>query len=143
MHVLHRHLHDFGPHACIHKNELVEALCMRCSCTMTTLLSLQAEVFVIRLLQRNAKVATAGADRNTPLHLAAMKGFTNVAKKLIDNGAYVAAENKAGHNPLYLAVENNHCDFAVLMVHNMEPTRYMYAYLILIQASRQSSNKYT
>ena len=92
-------------------------------------------MFVIRLLQRNAKVATAGADRNSPLHLAAMKGFTNVAKKLIDNGAYVAAENKDGHNPLYLAVENNHCDFAVLMVHNMEPARYMYACLILIQGS--------
>ena len=81
-------------------------------------------MFVIRLLQRNARVATARADRNTPLHLAAMKGFTNVAKKLIDNGAYVAAENKAGHNPLYLAVEKDHCDFAVLMVHNMEPARY-------------------
>ena len=81
---------------------------------------------MIRLLQRNARVATAGADRNTPLHLAAMKGFTNVARKLIDNGAYVAAENKEGHNPLYLAVQRDHCDFAVLMVNNMEPVRYMH-----------------
>ena len=84
-------------------------------------------MFVIRLLQRNARVATAGADRNTPLHLAAMKGFTNVAKKLIDNGAYVAAENKDGHNPLYLAIEKDYCDFAVLMVNNMEPARYLHA----------------
>ena len=82
-------------------------------------------MFVIRLLQRNARVATAGEDRNTPLHLAAIKGFTNVARKLIDNGAYVAAENKAGHNPLYLAIQNDHCDFAVLMVHNMESARYL------------------
>ena len=83
-------------------------------------------MFVIRLLQRNAKVATAGADRNTPLHLAAIKGFTNVARKLIDSGAYVAAENKNGHNPLYLAIEHNHCDFAVLMVNNMKAARYMH-----------------
>ena len=86
---------------------------------------LQAEVFVIRLLQRNASVATAGSDRNTPLHFAAIKGFTNVGRKLLEHGAYVAAENKDGDNPLALAVRNEHCDFAVLMVKNMEAARYV------------------
>ena len=52
-----------------------------------------------------------------------MMGFTNVARKLINNGAYIAAENDNGQNPLYLAVKNNHCAFAVLMVKNMEPAR--------------------
>ena len=70
-------------------------------------------------------MATAGPDRNTPLHLAAMKGFTNVGKKLVESGAYVDARNKKGHNPLYLAVKNQHCDFAVLMVKCMEPTRFV------------------
>ena len=70
-------------------------------------------------------MATAGPDRNTPLHLAAMKVFTNVGKKLVESGAYVAAENKDEHKPLYLAVKNQHCDFAVLMVKNMEPTRFV------------------
>ena len=77
-------------------------------------------------------MTTAGTDRNTPLHLAAMKGFTNVARKLIDNGAYVAAENKDGHNPLYLAVQRDHCDFAVLMVNNMEPATYIIIILFYI-----------
>lgn len=83
-------------------------------------------MFVIRLLQRNATVATAGPDRNTPLHLAALKGFTNVGKKLVESGAFVATENRDGHNPLVLAVQNEHCDFAVLMVKNMESARYVY-----------------
>ena len=61
---------------------------------------------------------------NTPLHLAAIKGFTNVGRKLIESGAYIAAENKNGKSPLVLAVENEHCDFAVLMVKNMEAVRY-------------------
>ncbi len=77
-----------------------------------------------RLLKRNANVDKPGADRNAPLHLAAMKGFTNVAKKLVGNGAYVAARNRDGHNPLYLAIKEDHCDIAVLMVHNMDPARY-------------------
>ena len=82
-------------------------------------------MFVTRLLKRNAKVFKPGAaDGNAPLHLAAMKGFTNIAKKLIGNGAYVAARNREGQTPLYLAIKGNHCDFAVLMVHNMEPARY-------------------
>ena len=70
-------------------------------------------------------MATVGPDRNTPLHLAAIKGFTNVGKKLIESGAYVAAENKHGHNPLYLAVKNQHCDFAVLVVKHMEAVRFV------------------
>ena len=99
-------------------------------------------MFVTRLLKRNAKVFKPGAaDGNTPLHLAAMKGFTNVAKKLISNDAYVAARNNDGHNPLYLAIKGNHCDFAVLMVHNMEPKRYtctVHACLILMWCSLQT-----
>ena len=81
-------------------------------------------MFVIRLLQRDASVTTAGPDWNTPLHLAAIKGFMNVGTKLVESGAYVAAENKNGENALMLAVLNEHCDFAVLMVKHMEPSRY-------------------
>lgn len=68
-------------------------------------------------------MATAGRDKNTPLHLAAIKGFTNVGRKLIENGAYVAAENKNGLNPLALAIQYEHCEFALLMVTNMEAAR--------------------
>ena len=94
----------------------------------------QAEVFIIRLLQRDASVTTAGPDRNTPLHLAAIKGFVNVGRKLIESGAFVAAENKDRESPLSLAVLNEHCEFAVLMVRNMEAARYtcMHIYKAII-----------
>ena len=75
-------------------------------------------------MQREARVTTAGPDRNTPLHLAAIKGFTNVGVKLVESGAFVAAENKDGYNALALAVMNDHCDFAILMVKNMDGARY-------------------
>ena len=82
-------------------------------------------MFLIRLLDRNAKVVTcrAGSDQNTPLHLAAIKGFTSVGKTLIEKGAYVAVDNSDHKNPLALAVEHNHCDFAVLMIKSMEAKR--------------------
>ena len=82
-------------------------------------------MFLIRLLDRNAEVVTcvAVSDRNTPLHLAAIKGFTNVGRKLIEKGAYVAVENGDHKNPLALAYENNHYDFAVLIVKSMEAKR--------------------
>ena len=43
----------------------------------------------------------------------------------MESGAFVAAENKEGYNALVLAVLNNHCDFAVLMVKNMDEARYI------------------
>ena len=83
----------------------------------------QTELFVIRLLQRGASVSTAGRSGNTPLHLAATKGFTNVARKLLERGAIVMAKNNESKTSLELAVEFEHNDFAVLMVKSMEPSR--------------------
>ena len=83
----------------------------------------QTEQFVIRLLQRGAIVTIAGPDGNTPLHLAAVRGFVNVGRSLLDHDAKTMAKNNEMQIPLQVAIKNNHNDFAVLMTKSMEPSR--------------------
>ena len=78
---------------------------------------------MIRLLQRGAIVTTAGPGGNTPLHLAAERGFVNVGKILLGYGAIIMAKNNKQQIPLQVAVKNSHSDFAVLMVKSTEPSR--------------------
>ena len=47
-------------------------------------------------------------DGSTPLHFAATKGYLQVMKILIDNGANVNAKNKNGLTPLHYAVDVNY-----------------------------------
>ncbi len=82
------------------------------------------ELFVIRLFERNATVFTAGYDRNTPLHLAALKGFTNVGKKFIQEGAFIHAKNADGKTPLEVSISHEHNDFSVMLIKTMQPGRY-------------------
>ena len=84
---------------------------------------MQTEQFVIRLLQRGAIVTIAGPDGNTPLHLAAVRGFVNVGRSLLDHDAKTMAKNNEKQIPLQVAIKNNHSDFAVLMSKSMEPSR--------------------
>ena len=84
---------------------------------------MQTEQFVIRLLQRGAIVTIAGPDGNTPLHLAAVRGFVNVGRSLLDHDAKTMAKNNEKQIPLQVAIKNNHSDFAVLMTKSMEPSR--------------------
>ena len=83
----------------------------------------QTEQFVIRLLQRGAIVTTAGPDGNTPLHLAALRGFVEVGRSLLDHDAKTMAKNNEKQIPLQLAIMNSRNDFAVLMIKTMEPSR--------------------
>ena len=84
----------------------------------------------MRLLRRGAIVTTAGPDGNTPLHLAAERGFVNVGKILLGDGAIIMARNNVNKTSLHLAIENHHSDFAVLMVKSMEPSRSVYYTII-------------
>ena len=82
------------------------------------------ELFVIRLLERGASVFTAGYDRNTPLHLAAMKGFASIGRKFIEEGALAYAQNNDRDTALDISVRNEHNDFSMLLIRSMEPGRY-------------------
>jgi len=99
-----------------------------------TVLLLQITSYVIEFLHRGAAASTVGEDGNTPLHLAATRGFTDVAKALLSHDADVEACNDEDCTPLELAIHHglqdfskseDHSDFAVLMVKKMQPHKYV------------------
>lgn len=55
-------------------------------------------------------------DHNTPLHLAALTGYLDIAKYLIKKGAPVNSRNRKNQTPLHLAVHNAHKDIIKYLV---------------------------
>ena len=56
------------------------------------------------LLQEGALVGARGRSNHTPLHLAALYGYTDVMKQLFSKGASVEAIDENNNTPLHLAV---------------------------------------
>lgn len=52
----------------------------------------------------------------SPLHRAAIKGYSEVIQELLENGAEVNIVNQKGHTPLYLSTDNSHLATAKLLV---------------------------
>lgn len=68
-------------------------------------------------------VMWAGADihkknksTNTALHLAALKGRTEIVRMLIETGADIHAQNHEGDTPLMKAAVNGHTETACLLI---------------------------
>ena len=102
---------------------------------------------MIRLFERGATVFTAGYDRNTPLHLAALKGFTTIGKKFIHSGAFIHAKNRNGQTPLEISIANSHSEFSVMMIKAMQPRRYTHCnnintYKIAVHVTVQGLSKH-
>lgn len=74
------------------------------------------------LLQLGANIhVTAGEDRLTALHAAAIRGHTNVATRLIDAGAPVSVKASNGGTPLVYALYHGRAKTAdLLMKHSGE-----------------------
>ena len=82
------------------------------------------------LIQKGAKVTATNDDGNTALHLAAIRGFSDVAKELLRWGANPHTENKQLKTPLEIAVHqaleglqesvDDYNAFATLMVQEMD-----------------------
>jgi len=71
------------------------------------------------LLKENPALALSRDDTGwTPLHLAAQKGFKEVAELLLANKAQVNAKSKRGDTPLHWAAVNGHKDVAELLFAN-------------------------
>ncbi|HEY4913726.1 MAG TPA: ankyrin repeat domain-containing protein [Candidatus Dormibacteraeota bacterium] len=84
----------------------------RCGGVVRRQNSLRPDQINFALLQQEQ--LAAGADPNlgdrqgfTPLHLAAQQWSVDVAKRLLDHGAEVDAENVFGSTPLFVAVFNS------------------------------------
>ena len=76
-----------------------------------------------RLLRRGANAAKTDKQLNTTLHYAAEKGWTSMAKKLMEHQSMPAVINKKGLTPLELAIHNDHNDCATFLIKSMEPVR--------------------
>ena len=92
---------------------------------------LQVSQYVTVLLQKGAKASVTDIDGNTPLHLSAKRGFSDVAKELLRwPGVDPHAENKKRKTPLEIAIHQalegmqesvaDYAAFATLMVQEME-----------------------
>ena len=90
---------------------------------------------MIEFLHRGAAANTdVGENGNKPLHLAATRGFTDVAKALLSHDADVEACNNEDCTPLELAIQHglqdyskneDHSDFALHMIKKMQPHKYV------------------
>ncbi|XP_064402133.1 uncharacterized protein LOC135347927 [Halichondria panicea] len=96
-------------------------------------------LYVTELIQKGAKVMATDEDGDTPLHLAARRGFPDVAKELLRWGADPHTENNDEKVPLEIAIVQalgvqstmqNSIDsvddynaFAVLMCREMKPAK--------------------
>lgn len=74
------------------------------------------------LISNGAKVNTADAQGNTPLHMAARAGRYRMVKYLLTVGASVDPSNRQEQTPLYLAVIGNSLRSArILLRHGADP----------------------
>jgi len=53
---------------------------------------------------------TVFIDNFTPLHIAGLKGYVEVVREVLNNGANVNTANKCGDTPLYIAGGNRHVE---------------------------------
>ena len=83
-----------------------------------------------RFLDQGANTSTADRMLNTSLHYAARKGWTSIAKKLMEHQSLPVATNKEGFMPLELAIHNDHDECATFLVKTMEPEKYIAVMLL-------------
>ena len=90
------------------------------------------------LLKRRADPNCKDEEGNTSLHYAAEKGWTSIAKKLMEHQGIPSKTNKDGAMPVELAIHNNKNECASFLVKSMEPLKYVIAinkmYTIIKQA---------
>lgn len=74
------------------------------------------EVVKQRLSERPEDVYVPDKAGNTPLHIAAMNGYVDIVKLLIDAGSILGYANDENETPLFDAVENGHLQTVKLLL---------------------------
>ena len=78
---------------------------------------------MVILLQRGASPSFQDQHLNTPLHHAAKKGWTSIAKRLMEYENTAHMTNEDDLKPLELAIKNDRNECATFLVKSMEPAR--------------------
>jgi ankyrin repeat protein len=73
-------------------------------------------------------VNTRDIGGNTPLHLAAMRGHTKVAEKLIEHKAFRNARNDLTETPFMIAIANGHTNLATMLLVDQEANPNVWAF---------------
>jgi len=78
----------------------------------------QDEVKVILENTKGIELNIVDNNNMTPMHIAAMRGQTDVCETLMNNGAKVDAKDKYGHTPAYYAVRAGNIETADALIKN-------------------------
>ena len=65
---------------------------------------------------KRAEINTQNSDKMTALNIAALDGYTDVARLLINAGADLEIESRGGQTPLLWATQYNHSELAKLLI---------------------------
>jgi hypothetical protein len=84
------------------------------------------------LINGGGDVNAKNINGNTPLHLAAMNGHTEVAEKLITCGALLNARNNLAETPFMIAIANGHTNLATMLLVDKEADPNIEDFLDLI-----------
>lgn len=68
--------------------------------------------------QRKGFNTPCGTFQNTPLHIAAEKGFTDIVKQLVKEDVDINVQNKFGETPLHLSIMLGYHEIAELLLEN-------------------------
>ena len=69
-----------------------------------------------RLIEAGANVNEANAHKQSPLHLAAQNGHTQITQLLVQAGADLDFKDLIGNTPLHTAFHNSHTGIAKYLV---------------------------
>ncbi len=74
------------------------------------------DVEIVReLLRFEADANISNQHKDSPLHLAALKGHIDIIKELLIHGAMIDAVNREGSTPVHLAVRNKRADIVEIL----------------------------